>query len=153
MAPRASSTIRQVNVTIREAIDSDAAALASLLGELGYPTEPSTVPGRLERMRVEGGQWTLVAEVDGAVVGTATVMIRHMLSRDAPFGRVTTVVVSESSRSRGIGAALIGRAEEICREAGCGAIEVTSAAQRTRAHEFYMRLGFQDRPKRFIKQL
>jgi len=140
-------------MTIREARDSDATAITSLLGELGYPTDADAVQRRLERMHAEGGQWTLVAERDGQVMGTATVMIRHMLSRDAPFGRVTTVVVSEAARSQGIGGALIARAEAICREAGCGAIEVTSAAQRTRAHDFYLRLGFEDRPKRFIKQL
>ena len=140
-------------MTIREARDSDATAIASLLGELGYPTDADAVQRRLERMRAEGGQWTLVAERDGQVLGTATVMIRHMLSRDAPFGRVTSVVVSEAARSQGIGGALIARAEAICRAAGCGALEVTSAAQRTRAHEFYLRLGFEDRPKRFIKQL
>ena len=142
-----------MDVTIREARDSDAEAIASLLGELGYPTNAADVPRRLEKMRAEGGQWTLVAERDGHVLGTATVMIRHMLSRDAPFGRVTTVVVSEAARSQGIGGALIARAEEICRAVGCGALEVTSAAQRTRAHDFYLRLGFEDRPKRFIKQL
>ena len=140
-------------MTIREARDSDAVAIASLLGELGFPTDAAAVPRRLERMCAEGGQWALVAERDGQVLGTATVMVRHMLSRDAPSGRVTTVVVSEAARSQGIGGALLARAEEICREAGCGALEVTSAAQRTRAHEFYLRLGFEDRPKRFIKQL
>jgi len=142
-----------VDVTIREAQDSDAVAIASLLGELGYPTDPSAVRERLERMRAEGGQWTLVAERDGQVLGTATVVIRHMLSRDAPFGRVTTVVVTEAARSQGIGGALIARAEEICGEAGCGALEVTSAEHRTRAHDFYIRLGFEERRKRFVKQL
>jgi len=140
-------------VTIREARDSDAVAIASLLGELGFPTDAAAVPGRLKRMRAEGGQWTLVAERGGQVLGTATVMVRHMLSRDAPSGRVTSVVVSEAARSQGIGGALLARAEQICREAGCGALEVTSAEHRTRAHEFYLRLGFEERRKRFIKVL
>lgn len=142
-----------MDVTIREARDSDAEAIASLLGELGYPTDATAVPRRLERMRAEGGQWALVAERDGKVVGTATVMVRHTISRDAASGRVTTVVVSEAARSQGIGSALLARAEEICREAGCSALEVTSAEHRTRAHEFYLRLGFEERRKRFIKLL
>ncbi len=32
-------------------------------------------------------------------------------------------------------------------------IEVTSAAHRARAHSFYERLGYEERPKRFIKRL
>ena len=142
-----------MDVTIREARDSDAEAIASLLGELGYPTDAAAVPRRLERMRAEGGQWTFVAESDGQVVGTATVMVRHTISRDAASGRVTTVVVSETARSQGIGSALMERAEVICREVGCTALEVTSAEHRRRAHDFYVRLGYEEHRKRFIKLL
>jgi GNAT superfamily N-acetyltransferase len=150
-----------VDVTIREARDSDAEAIALLLGELGYETDAAAVPPRLERMRAEAGQWTLVAEVGGGggsgeppqVVGMATIIVRHVINNDAPFGRLASVAVADGWRSRGIGAALIARAEEICRDAGCNLIEVTSGAHRERAHEFYRRLGFEERPRRFIKHL
>jgi N-acetylglutamate synthase-like GNAT family acetyltransferase len=142
-----------VSVTIREARDEDAEAIASLLGQLGYPTSADAVPQRLAQMRRDGGQWTLVAETDGHVVGMATVVIRHVINRDEPFGRLASVVVSEEWRSRGVGGALLARTENICREAGCSAIEVTSADRRTRAHDFYRRLGFEERPRRFIKTL
>lgn len=143
-----------MNVTIREARADDAAAIAELLGELGYPTAADAVPRRLANMRTDGGQWTLIAE-DGAgqAVGMATIIVRHVINRDEPFGRLASVVVKEAWRSRGVGAALIARTEEICREHGCSAIEVTSAEHRPRAHDFYRRLGFEERPRRFIKLL
>lgn len=140
-------------MTIREARDEDADAIALLLGELGYPTTADAVPPRLANMRRDGGQWTLIAEADGTVVGMATIVIRHVINRDEPFGRLASVVVKDEWRSHGIGAALLARTEEICRAAGCSAIEVTSADRRTRAHDFYRRLGFEERPRRFIKQL
>ena len=145
-------------VVIREARDEDAAAIAELLGELGYPTDAASVPARLANMRADGGQWTLVAEASdelgGAqVVGMATIIVRHVINRDEPFGRLASVVVAEEWRSRGIGAALMERTEQICLDAGCSAIEVTSAPHRPRAHDFYRRLGFIDRPERFIKPL
>jgi N-acetylglutamate synthase-like GNAT family acetyltransferase len=143
----------QFGPTIREASDDDAVAIAELLGELGYPAAADAVPARLARMRSDGGQWTLVADVNGQVVGMATIIVRHVINRDEPFGRLASVVVRDEWRSRGIGAALMARTEQICREAGCSAIEVTSAEQRPRAHEFYRRLGFEERPRRFIKQL
>jgi len=142
-----------VGVTIREARDDDADAIASLLGELGYPASAAAVPSRLAKMRSDGNQWTLIAEADGQPVGMATIVVRHVINRDEPFGRLASVVVSEGWRSRGVGSALMARTEEICRAAGCSAIEVTSAGHRPRAHDFYRRLGFVERPQRFIKPL
>jgi N-acetylglutamate synthase-like GNAT family acetyltransferase len=142
-----------VNVTIREALDSDAVSIAELLGDLGYPTLAAAVPARLAAMRAEGGQWTLVAEEERQVVGMATIVVRHVINRDEPFGRLASVVVRDGWRSRGIGGALLARTEEICREAGCSAIEVTSADRRDRAHDFYRRHGFDEYPRRFIKVL
>jgi GNAT superfamily N-acetyltransferase len=86
-------------------------------------------------------------------VGMATIIVRHLISRDEPFGRLASVVVRDGWRSRGIGAALLAKTEEICRARGCSAIEVTSAQTRSRAHEFYERHGYVERPRRFIKQL
>ena len=141
------------DVTIREARDADAAALAVLLTQLGYPTDSSAVPERMARMRAETGQHILVAEIDGRVVGTATVLIRHLITRESPLGRLASVVVLDGLRSQGIGGLLIDEAELICRNAGCGVIEVTSQAQRDRAHEFYLRRGYEEKPRRFIKML
>lgn len=138
---------------IREARDEDAAAIAGLLDELGYPAPGDAIPQRLANMRADGNQWTLVAETDGRVIGMATIVVRHVINRDEPFGRLASVVVADEWRSRGVGAALMARTEEICRAAGCSAIEVTSADHRPRAHDFYRRLGFVERPRRFIKQL
>jgi GNAT superfamily N-acetyltransferase len=46
----------------------------------------------------------------------------------------------------GIGGRLIDEGARIGREAGCGAIEVTSASHRDRAHEFYLRRGYEEKP-------
>lgn len=124
-----------------------------LLGELGYPTAPEAVPSRLANMRAEGGQTTVIAESEGEVIGMATVIVRHTISRDEPFGRLASIVVKEGLRSHGVGAALVTRAEEICRSEGCSAIEVTSAEHRDRAHDFYLKLGYEERRRRFLKLL
>lgn len=139
--------------TIREARDDDAEAISELLAELGYPSDAAAVLRRIANMRTDGNQWTVLAEVEGQVVGMATIVVRHVINRDEPFGRLASVVVREGWRSSGIGAALLAKTEEICRAAGCSAIEVTSAERRTRAHSFYERHGFEERPRRFIKQL
>src|SRR3954471_22232988 len=113
----------EIDPIIRDARDADAPATAKLLDELGYPTRVESVAPRLARMRADGGQWTLVAEANGEVVAMATIIVRHVINRDEPFGRLASVVVRDGWRSRGVGAALMARTEEICRAAGCSAIE------------------------------
>jgi GNAT superfamily N-acetyltransferase len=140
-------------VEIRAAGPADASDVADLLAQLGYPATPEQVIARLARMSEEPGQHALVADVDRRVVGLATVIVRHVINADAPFARVASIVVDERYRSRGIGHSLIEAAEAIARDAGCNMIEVTSGEHRTRAHEFYRRLGFEERPRRFIKRL
>ena len=140
-------------VTIREAVDADVQQLAELVSQLGYPTAGHAVPRRLATMFAEGGQHVLVAVEDERVVGTSTVLIRHLLTSDAPVARLTSVVVAEDRRSLGIGQALVERSEELARDAGCDRMEVTSGTHRDRAHRFYERLGYEERPQRFTKSL
>ena len=104
-------------------------------------------------MAEEPGQHALVAEEDGKAVGMATVIVRHVISADAPFARIASVIVDDAYRSRGIGQSLVAAAEEIAIARGCDRIEVTSGEHRARAHEFYRRLGYEERPRRFIKEL
>ena len=127
--------------------------MANLLGQLGYPSTGEAVIARLARLADETGNHVLVAELDDHVVGLATVYIRHLLTTDAPLARIASMVVDDAQRSRGVGNQLILAAEVIAREAGCDRVEVTSAERRTRAHAFYRRLGYEDRPHRFVKKL
>ena len=140
-------------IQTRDATDRDAEAIAALLGQLGYPTTPQDVIRRMSRTASELGQRVLVAELDGEVVGVASLYVRHLLTLDAPLARLASMVVGEGRRSQGIGERLVLAAEAIAREAGCDRMEVTSNEKRTRAHAFYRRLGYEERPKRFIKPL
>jgi GNAT superfamily N-acetyltransferase len=140
-------------IEIRDATDGDAAALAQLLGELGYPSSEGAIPDRIARMRAEPGQHVLVASAGDRVIGLATLVVRHVIVNDAPFARLAALVVTEDQRGHGVGQALAERAEQIAREAGCNIVEVTSAVWREGAHEFYRQLGYQERPRRFTKLL
>jgi histone acetyltransferase (RNA polymerase elongator complex component) len=43
--------------------------------------------------------------------------------------------------------------EKIARKKRCAKIEITSGSQRTGAHDFYRRLGYEEVRRRFIKSL
>jgi GNAT superfamily N-acetyltransferase len=139
-------------VTIRRAEAGDCAALAELVGQLGYHASPDEVAARLETMAAEN-RLVLVAELDGAVAGCLSTSVMRVLHRPAPVGRISMMVVDEALRSRGIGAALVRAAEQARAAQGCSMVEVTSHVRRTEAHRFYERLGYEKTSVRLAKTL
>jgi GNAT superfamily N-acetyltransferase len=137
---------------IRHARTGDAAALALLIGQLGYRANASVVAERLAAMEAEG-RAVLVAEHDGAVAGCLSTSVMRVLHRPAPVGRISMMVVDEALRSRGIGAALVRAAEEVLAAQGCYMVEVTSHVRRTEAHRFYERLGYERTSVRLSQML
>lgn len=140
-------------IKIRQAEESDSNELAVLLAEPGfdYPTEISFVKDRLTEL-LNAGDCILVAVLDSKIIGMALLHRTYFLHR-RPDGRISSLVVSENYRSLGIGALLIKEAEKVFRHWNCGRIEVTSGSKREAAHKFYLREGFIEQPKRFVKLL
>jgi GNAT superfamily N-acetyltransferase len=76
--------------------------------------------------------------------------------RTGRWARIESLIVGESARGTGAGAALLRAAEDLARQWGCLAMEVTSARTRHDAHAFYQHMGFTDvchRSGRFLKEL
>jgi predicted N-acetyltransferase YhbS len=137
---------------IRRAEPRDTAALARLIGQLGYDAAEAEVAERLAAMGAEG-RVVLVAERDGAVIGCLSTSVMRVLHRPALVGRISMMVVDEALRSRGIGAELVRAAETELRAQGCYMIEVTSHQRRIEAHRFYERLGYAKTSVRLAKEL
>ena len=137
---------------IRRAEPRDAAALARLIGQLGYEAGADEVAERLAAMDAEG-RVVLVAEIGGMAVGCLSTVITHVLHRPAPVGRISMMVLDEASRSRGNGAAQVEAAEQALAAQGCYMLEVTSNVRRTEAHRFYERLGYERTSVRLAREL
>jgi GNAT superfamily N-acetyltransferase len=138
-------------VRVRDATAADAATVAALLGELGYPTTAGAVATRLRRP----GERVLLAESNGGAVGLVSMTVGSLLQYAGPVARVTALVVSEPARGLGAGRRLMARAEELAREAGCEGIELTSGIrpEREGAHRFYEALGYERTSYRFWRPL
>jgi GNAT superfamily N-acetyltransferase len=149
---RTSNFVKE-ELKIRQVDESDANALALLVAERGfdYPTEISLVRERLADL-IGAGDCILVAIYDSKVIGMALLHRTRFLHRP-PDGRIVSLVISEPFRSRGAGARLIEAAESVFRDWCCGRVEVTSGAAREAAHRFYVRAGYSEQSKRFIKLL
>lgn len=137
---------------IRPAEQRDSEALARLIGQLEYTATAAEVAERLAIMEAEG-RLVLVAEHDGHVIGCLSTSIMRVLHRPAPVGRISMMVVEESLRDRGIGAALVRAAERALAERGCYMVEVTSHVRRTEAHRFYEKLGYERTSVRLARTL
>ena len=85
-------------VTIRDATPADAAAVAGLMSELGYPITPETARLRIER----APERVLLAVIEGDAVGLLTVFVRVRFSVGAPIARITAMVVKSAARREGL---------------------------------------------------
>lgn len=136
---------------IRLATEADLPRIVELLAQLS-PDDPGRedtsepLPYNYHmvfREMAQGRQQLLVAEVRKKIAGTlALVIVPNLSHRGTPYAIIENVVVDEKQRSKGIGEALIARAVEEARKAGCFKVTLTSNKRRKDAHRFYERLGF-----------
>ena len=133
--------------------------MAALLAELGRPDVRGTDQERSARLVFErylGRPETFAfaaEDDDGRVVGFVDMELRTRLNFAEPQAWIPDLVVAERARSRGAGAALLARAEEVARGAGCFTLTLESASWRERAHAFYVREGWADSGHAFTKNL
>lgn len=95
-----------------------------------------------------------VALEDGSLVGVfQLVLFTTLIARGARRAKLASVQVRADRRARGIGAWMIGQAEEIARARGAVVLELTSSKARRDAHRFYDRLGYERSHEGFRKRL
>lgn len=96
-----------------------------------------------DAMQNEASNAVLVAEQDGEIVATYQLTFISGLSLKASRrAQIESVRVARSVRGQGVGAKLMADAEARSRAAGCSLLQLTSNKSRSRALEFYQRLGF-----------
>jgi GNAT superfamily N-acetyltransferase len=98
----------------------------------------------LDAMRADPNQMMMIAELDGAPVGTIQLtFIPGIPGHGLWRGLIENVHITPSQRNKGFGAQMIQWAIEQSRARGCGLVQLTSNKKRLDAHRFYERLGFE----------
>ena len=123
---------------IRLANENDAAAVASLIGQLGYELTTDDARTRLGSSAVEA---VYLAEKAGRVIGLIQVAVTEGLEHEAR-GEIRALVIDENHRSGGMGRELIDAAEAWAKERGLSKMRVRSNVKRERARKFYERNGY-----------
>lgn len=149
----------ELDYLIRDARVEDWPQVASLLVELGRDVSPAAATNPSFVIRFGGHlalreSRTLVAEqLGGRLVAFLDMEFRQRLGHPRPQAWINDLVVTESLRGRGIGSALLARAEELARGRGCFRMSLETGGWRTDAHGFYEREGWTDNGKWFVKLL
>ncbi|WP_067541851.1 GNAT family N-acetyltransferase [Nocardia crassostreae] len=138
------------DLEIRPATADDVPAIVALLADdfLGATREDRTdLTPYLEAFALadaDPNQHIAVAERDGHIVGTLQLSVIQGLSlRAARRAQIEGVRVHREERGSGLGTTLMEWAATRARELGCSIVQLTSNAQRTDAHRFYERLGYE----------
>jgi len=134
---------------IRDAIDADAAALADLAAQLGYPASIDSVQAGLRRYAGNPEERVIVAELSGQVVGWTSVgVIDHFYT--PVYVEISGFVVDTKHRSAGIGAALMGEVKKWTKAKQLGIVRLRANVIREDAHRFYGREGFLKVKEQFV---
>ncbi|MBR8657429.1 GNAT family N-acetyltransferase [Achromobacter sp. Marseille-Q0513] len=138
---------------IRDAEIKDGAAIAALLGELGYPGTEDFSADKIARIVAHPDARLLVAQAeDGGVLGFIGLHFIVQLALPGDFCRITYFCVGEAARGLGVGRELEETAARLARERGCDRIEVHCHERRVDAHRFYYRQGYEESPKYLMKR-
>lgn len=130
----------------------DANAVAGLSAQFGYPTgteDASKWVSAMLRSKVDAA-W--VAILGNEVVGWMQVT-RMVRLESGEFAEITGLVVDESRRSQGIGRLLVAQARAWAQVQGLPRLVVRANVVRSRAHGFYLKVGFQEKKLQKVFEL
>lgn len=148
-----STQLPGTDVVLEEATADDLPALIDLLADDMLGASRDGIRTDEDRRRYERAfaaidddpaHLLVVGRREGQVVATLQLIVTPSLSRRGAFRAVIeSVRVSSSLRSQGVGGALVRWAVEEAGRRGCEMVQLSSDKQRTDAHRFYERLGFE----------
>lgn len=144
-----------MTVTIRKAITRDAAAVATIMRDLGwfeainaesFEATTAKITRHIDLCHADDSHLVYVAEIDGVVQGYSAVHFIPYLIFNGPEGYVSELFVSVSARNQGIGTRLLDTIEQVARQRGCSRLGLLNSKFRESYHrEFYKKRGWQER--------
>ena len=127
---------------VRDVNGGDVEAISQLITEFtGLPTTASQIQQRLARS--QGIEHPILADIDGDVVGFASLRLLHYLGEEAPYAEISELFVTESYRRQGIARALMTELEVRARAAGASSLAVLTAEENRPAKALYQAMGFE----------
>ncbi|BFH61958.1 MULTISPECIES: GNAT family N-acetyltransferase [Paenibacillus] len=135
--------------------ECDLEAVTALMRELNYPTTINVMRERIQASENNPKLCTMVAELDGKVIGMVALNQVRSFARSETATQVSALIVSKEHRGQGIGKRLIRNAEEWSKAQGSQTLFLISGnrVERAPAHAFYEHIGFEKIGYQFVRKL
>lgn len=130
-----------MDFALRPARPEDAAEIARLSTELGYPADADAMAPRLRVVIDDPNRHVIVASAESGLLGWIG-MERRLSLEGGDQAEIVGLVVDARARRTGLGAALTCAAEDWARELGYDRLVVRSNATRVESHPFYEKNGY-----------
>lgn len=127
--------------SLRPATAEDAAEIARLATQLGYPCDASQMDARLRAVLADPTRTVLVAAHGAVLAGWVGVEHRTTLE-SGEKAEIVGFVVDAALRRSGIGRLLLAAAERWAAERGFTRLMVRSNTARLESHPFYEKYGY-----------
>lgn len=128
-------------IALRSADTGDAAEIARLTTQLGYPADARAISERIERLSARDEHFVRVATDGTALLGWIAAEHRLLLEYGDKV-EIVGLVVDAAARRSGVGKALVDAVEAWALARGQHDLVVRSNIVRDESHPFYLRLGF-----------
>ncbi|MGX5731855.1 GNAT family N-acetyltransferase [Pseudoxanthomonas beigongshangi] len=126
---------------LRVATPGDAAEIARLSTQLGYPADAATMADRLTRWMPRADHFIRVVADGPRLLGWIAAERRLTLETGDSF-EIVGLVVDQAAHRGGIGSTLVAAVADWARAHGGSRLVVRSNIVRTESHPFYERQGF-----------
>ena len=130
-----------LTVAVRQMRPEDAAVVAKLVTQLGYPSTEDEIRRRYDLIKDRWDARLFVAHASSAIVGWLHVQALYLLETDAR-AEIFGLVVADTARGTGVGRRLMEAAEEWALVRGLNVMGLRSNHLRTEAQGFYEHLGY-----------
>jgi GNAT superfamily N-acetyltransferase len=139
--------VKTNDVIVRQAAEDDLDGLLDLYAQLSpndAPLPPRAQVVELWEEIIANPMLTyFFAEHAGKLIATCNLTIVPNLTRGTrPFGVIENVITHPDFRRQGVAKAILDRAIETAKQAGCYKVMLLSGASRKEAHALYEKVGF-----------
>jgi GNAT superfamily N-acetyltransferase len=136
-----------MDILIRPATKKDLPAVLKLYAQPdldgGFVLSIADAEIVFDKMSTYPNYRVYVAEMQGQLAGTFALLIMdNLIHLGSPSGIVEAVAVAPELQGRRIGKIMMQYARDLCRDAQCYKLSLSSNMKRNHAHDFYESLGF-----------